>query len=335
MVYTQLSRIFATAEYSRVNILGDQVVAYFNNADSGLDIFIVVNNIGLRVYGMEELTEQGESLIQYFNRQGIWNIDMMYLICTNDIKRDSYMHESMQCWFLDAESRNLIIYENQPTDFAEMKENIASNAFLEEKRRSKRIFPWITIIIILINVAVYMVMEAKGSTLDTLYMLNHGASYWSYEFNNGEIYRLFTCMFMHFGFAHIFNNMLSLYIIGMQAEQIFGRIRYLVLYIVTGLFASIISSVYYMIIDDNVVSAGASGAIFGIIGAVLVAFWINRKSFDNMRGRLIAFIILIFYNIVGNGGVDNAAHIGGLVSGVILSLIMLKTHKKMREKKLS
>ena len=175
-----------------------------------------------------------------------------------------------------------------------------------------------TVLLILANIIVFFVLTAKGMTEDAEFMLGHGAMYVPYIINRGEYYRLFTSMFMHFGFDHLANNMVMLLVIGWNLEGEIGKIKFLIIYFLSGLSGNILSALWDMQTGDYAVSAGASGAIFGIVGAILYVAIRNR-------GRSL------YYGFT-SGGVDNFAHIGGLVSGLVLAVLLYwKRKRKYRE----
>lgn len=141
----------------------------------------------------------------------------------------------------------------------------------------------------------------------------------------GEWWRVFTAMFLHFGLAHIVFNMLALYVNGLLVERLFGSVAFLLLYIVSGLSGSIASLFWH----PNINSAGASGAIFGVIGALL-AFMVNPKTrlpasvVTAQRNSTLVFIAYNLANGAAHAGIDNAAHLGGLGAGFILGWLLAR-----------
>ena len=130
-------------------------------------------------------------------------------------------------------------------------------------------------------------------------------------------------MFMHFGFEHLVNNMVMLLVIGFTLEREIGTIKFLIIYLFSGLGGNLLSAVWDMMSGSFAVSAGASGAVFGIVGALLYVAIRNRGRIGDVSGRGLAFmVILSLYYGFTSGGVDNFAHIGGLLSGFILSTLL-------------
>lgn len=202
-----------------------------------------------------------------------------------------------------------------------------------EKRGNYQKKPYITILLAIANVIVFFVLTAQGMTEDPEFMLYHGAMYVPYIVENGEYYRLFSSMFLHFGFDHLMNNMIVLVVIGSNLEQELGKIKYLIIYFASGFCGNVLSAIWDIRIGSYAVSAGASGAIFGVIGALLYVAIRNRGRIGTINGRGIIFMIVVsLYYGFTSGGVDNAAHIGGLISGFILAVLLYwKRKSKYRQ----
>ncbi|MDY5647685.1 MAG: rhomboid family intramembrane serine protease [Lachnospiraceae bacterium] len=187
--------------------------------------------------------------------------------------------------------------------------------------------------IIVINVVVFCVLELFGSTEDAEYMALHGAAYtpWIYQYQ--EYYRLFTCMFMHFGISHLMNNMVVLFLLGDNVERAVGRWKYLVIYLMSGMAGSILSYAHAILTGDYAVSAGASGAIFGVIGALFYIVAVNKGRLEDMTTRKLGLLIVIsLYHGFTGSGVDNYAHIGGLAAGALLAAVLYRKKENHREK---
>ncbi len=188
--------------------------------------------------------------------------------------------------------------------------------------------PFITVFLIALNILVYLYLEFLGSTEQTSFMIVYGAVYAPLVWEEGEYYRLLTSIFMHFGITHLANNMLMLFVIGERLERVLGKVRYLLLYLFSGVGANVISLLSSMANYDINVSAGASGAIFGIIGALFVIIAKNHGRLEDLSLRQMAFmIILSLYFGFSSSGVDNAAHVGGLLLGMLLTLLIYRRPK--------
>lgn len=183
--------------------------------------------------------------------------------------------------------------------------------------------PLMTLILLAINVLVFFFVESQGSSYDSDFMIRMGAVYDPLILQDHEFYRLITHFFLHFGFDHLFNNMISLLILGYSLEQVMGRARFVSIYFLSGILAGITSIVYNIYVGQETVSCGASGAVYGLMGALLVMLIVgNRGRFSTEVPRYLLYIAISIYSGMQDTTIDNAAHIGGFVAGVIICLIM-------------
>ncbi len=139
----------------------------------------------------------------------------------------------------------------------------------------------------------------------------------------GQPWRLFTAMFLHVNLLHLLFNMYVLYLIGPQLERLFGHVRYLVLYLVAGLGGSVAS---FWFSDPHSVSAGASGAIFGLMAALVVAG-------HAVKADVTQVLVLIGINLAIGflvGGIDWRAHLGGLVTGALVAAVFAHAPRRRR-----
>ena len=162
-----------------------------------------------------------------------------------------------------------------------------------------------------------MYIFGNGSE-DVQTLVNFGANYAPYV-KSGQYYRLFTSMFLHIGIFHLICNMYSLYIVGKEIENIYGKLKYLLIFVLSGLCGSILSIAF----NDNVVSAGASGAIFGLLGSLL--YFGNRyRTYLGNKIKSSVIPIILINLLIGFtvSGIDIMCHIGGLVGGIFTSMIV-------------
>lgn len=139
-------------------------------------------------------------------------------------------------------------------------------------------------------------------------------------------------MFLHFGFEHLFNNMLLLFFIGDYLERAVGPLRYGVIYLLGGLGGSLLSFFYNLEIGREVVSAGASGAVFAVIGAMVYVVIVHKGKLEDISlQRLLLMAVLSIYFGIVSGGVDNVAHIGGFAAGFLLGMIVYRKGRHSRE----
>lgn len=190
--------------------------------------------------------------------------------------------------------------------------------------RLRRLLESPTIVLIALNTLVYLMMGVEGRrflNFDSELLLNWGANSGALT-SGGQWWRLLTSTFEHGGLLHIALNMWCLYSLGWLAELLFGRARFTLLYLMCGIGGSLGSICWHA----NGVSVGASGAIFGVAGALIPAMLLhsNAQLRTLLKGQLTSIALFVFYNLAfgaAASGIDNAAHIGGLLTGLILGAL--------------
>ncbi len=181
----------------------------------------------------------------------------------------------------------------------------------------------VTLLIVGINIAVFIVLSILGNTEDALFMLNHGAVFVPLVVDGGEYYRIFTSMFLHFGLQHLFYNMLVLIFLGDYLEAAVGKIRFLIIYLAGGIAGNLLSIAYELYTQEFAVSAGASGAIFSVTGALIYLVLRKKDRVPGLSGqRLILMAVLTILQGMTAIGIDNEAHIGGLAAGFLLGWLL-------------
>ena len=188
-----------------------------------------------------------------------------------------------------------------------------------------RNLPVMTTGLIVINVLVFLAMEILGDTQSTQFLYEHGGMYWPSVLEQGQWYRLVTHMFLHAGGEHLLNNMFMLGILGYQIEKNYGSIRYILTYFVSGIGGAVLSALFEMQMGEAAVCIGASGAVFGIFGAMLVMIFKNRRQMGEVSAPrlLILFVLMVFGNM--EEGVDWMAHLGGALLGKVESGLICST----------
>ena len=187
----------------------------------------------------------------------------------------------------------------------------------------------VTMIIIAINVVLYIItaiMSKNILDINAYVLLYMGGNYGALV-SKGQVWRLLTCAFLHGGLIHILCNMYALYAIGPQVEILFGRVKDIIIYFFSAIGGSLLS----FTCSPNNLSIGASGAIFGLFGAMVVFVLkykdrIPKKVLNNLFGVII-LNLLIGFNLQG---IDNFGHIGGLLAGALVAFLILTKEAKDR-----
>ena len=180
----------------------------------------------------------------------------------------------------------------------------------------------VTYLMFTANVVVWIGLETTGGSSNLDNIVRWGANYGP-AIVNGEFWRLISATFIHIGFFHLLLNMAALIIFGREVEKIFGWKAFAICYLTAGVGGGIVS-VYWQ--SFGTVSAGASGALFGLLGSFGSYILLNRKSLDAVFQRSIRFLgFILFVNIAISiliPAIDGAAHVGGLVVGMILGVLL-------------
>ena len=257
-------------------------------------------------------TSLGEDVKLPDNENNMLNI---FISKTSEIKNDNLIE-----LFPDIVEKTS--HEEKGIDlFVKISDDINKESFAKSKRVEK-IFsmkkPLITYLIILICVVLFISMYifGDGSTYVRT-LIDFGGNAVAYT-KRGEYYRLFTSIFLHAGIIHLLCNMYSLYVIGPQAESFYGKIKYLILFLFSGISGGLLSTA---LSGHDAVSVGASGAIFGLLGAILYFGYHYRVYLGNvLKSQIIPLIILNLIIGFSFSGIDNFAHIGGLIGGIFASM---------------
>ncbi len=176
----------------------------------------------------------------------------------------------------------------------------------------------VTKVLIAINVVVFLVEVATGALNSILEQVRLGGLVPAYVALNHEYWRMFTVMFLHESFLHILFNMVALWFLGEYTEAILGHVKFLVLYLVTGLAGSVL---IVLLAAPLGVTVGASGAIFGVFGALIAYAYLNRHHDYMARAMFGQLMFWLMLNVVlgfTQSGLSWQGHVGGFVTGFVL-----------------
>ena len=273
-----------------------------------------------------------ESLEKTFFLRGYKQVDILFVIFTNNpFDYKSLADSDFAFWLSDMNEKRIISYSSDDDSFSDIRPKLENALVLTDSKRSNRIKsnisntqkkPVFALIFALINTMIFIGFELFGDINDVIRLYSFGALEWHSVIEQSEYYRLFTSMFIHFDFSHLSSNMISLLAISSHLEPSISHIRYIVIYIVSGLCASISSVIYHAHIDETVISVGASGAIFGVFGAYAVYALFNKLNGQYVSaGRIAIVSLLMLYSGMSSPSIDNAAHLGGIICGCLIAFI--------------
>ncbi|MCM1158448.1 MAG: rhomboid family intramembrane serine protease [Bacteroidales bacterium] len=243
----------------------------------------------------------------------------------------AFVERLSNVWLVAEDTGRIYVFENQPQQFDDLYKYLDEGVQRPGKsyqRAGLFVLTPVNVIIVIVNIICFLLVILINGGYYAVYdmeiMLKMGAL--SYDtFMQGAWYQIVTSIFLHFGLSHLLNNMLLLFYAGCELERRIGSFPYFVLYFLSGICGNIVSLVYYHDIGEKAVSAGASGAIFGIIGALMVVLVGKDTKTENLTPvRLFFLAVLTIHYGITTTGVDNAAHIGGLLSGIIGGFLLSK-----------
>lgn len=325
----KLLHYFITEEgYNPIVLHGAKDEIWLENLDSDYKIVRIVSNY---IHNMEQFdfdTFKTKQIVKQIKRktftfnvntlsiytdigdnvkiQPVDNIDCVYIKDIQDIDKYDILKETFPSLKndLNMKEKGIELFTKLTGDINESNEKKAA--------KTKDIFevkkPIITYILFGLNILIYILMMLFGQNeIISLFGLYPPAVL------SGQYYRLLTSMFLHANLLHLIFNMYALYIIGSQIENFFGKTKYLFTYIFSGVIAGLMSMIF-----TNAWSVGASGAIFGLLGALLYFGYHYRMYLGTViKSQIIPIIIVNLIIGFSSTGIDNAAHIGGLIGGVI------------------
>ena len=337
MVYDNILKFLGQQNFALTRT-AERNITILRNYEAGREIYcVLIDSTAGSIWSPSRVRSINERLTYY---NGAYN-DVLFLVVTDNVERDRILAQAdgVRLWIIDDRTGELIVYENQPEDFYGLRFGIAQNAsvdfYPEGGRKSgssktgvfsgiERI-PYVTVVLIAANITYFIILLLNGALSHTSLMLRMGANYGVYVFERFQYWRLISAMFMHFSLSHLAGNMLYLAAAGYNLEKRIGHLKFFLIYMLSGFGANLVSAGYYYLAGSNTVSAGASGAVYGLIGAILYITVKDKKNIRPRRLYLRIGIILVFlyYSNFTADGVDAVAHIAGLVFGFLLSIALL------------
>lgn len=348
----KLLHYFITEEgYNPIVLHGAQNEIWLENLDNPYKIVRIVSNY---IHNDEQLnfdlirTKQISKKIK--KKTFCFNLKTLSIFINlgdnvHILEKDSYTFDNIDC--IDVKriediSKYRFVIEEFPTIvkrtnfvekgfelFAKLSKEISDKSG-EDAKRAEDIFkkkkPIVTYILIGINVLLFLLMYLYGNgSTDTRTLLNFGANYPAF-IKAGEYYRLVTSAFLHIGLLHLVLNMYALYIIGAQLEGFLGKVKFLIVYLGSAILGNLMSMLFF-----DGISAGASGAIFGLLGSLLYFGYHYRVYLGTVvKSQIIPLIIINLIIGFTSSSINNAAHLGGLVSGILLSIMVGIKYKTSR-----
>ena len=341
----KLLHYFVTEQnYSPIILKGVQNEIWLENLNSDYKIIRLVSNyihnneqMELDLYRTEQIMQKIKKKTMSFSinalsifvnlgenvtlEDNVSNMDLVNIKDINDLKKYEFVLDEFPTITKDTnfKEKGFELFMKLTKEIGERNE--------EEAKKAEDIFtkknPIITKIILAINILVYILSYIYGQN----FIVGNFGNY-APAIQSGEWYRLITSAFVHVSIIHLLCNMYALYIIGTQIENFFGKLRYSIIYLGSAITGSMLS----MLFNTSNYSIGASGAIFGLLGALLYFGYHYRVYLDSViKSQILPIIILNLSIGFMIPGIDNACHIGGLLGGVLISMavgVKYKSNKR-------
>lgn len=330
--------------YGKFQTPGKESTVYFQNQGSFTSVIHLMDLPKGFAIAPDVYLQIKSQLVQQFERRGFEEVHILTVVLVENEEVDvSFSKEDSFSWIVNKASRTMFIPDGHAEDFYGMKRKILScledsdseeyfydnleMQMQQEKVKTKQPFykqPFVNYGIVTINIILFLLCLFAG---DGLYQ--KGMMYPKAVLEQGKWYQLFTSMFLHGDQNHIFGNMILLFLLGNKVETYIGHIKYLILYLLSGIAGNLLSLFYSYTIQDFVPSLGASGAVYGVVGIFLFILILNKGKVEDITiGRYVFVFAYSLYLGFRSTNVDNMAHIGGLLAGFLLGIILYRKKKE-------
>lgn len=340
LTLNRLEALFLAQGYEKLPSNLPEFNFYCHREMQGINVLHVIDYRPELYISGDQYAHLQEKIREFFVKRGEPEIHVMTLILSEDTEKARRLCEQDAfCWIIDTRAFRLIVHETQTSDFygwkgileeflfAAARETVAEAA-ADAPKEKFHLAP-VSVSLVAVNVIVFLICTFTGELL-----YNKGA-FGVTELLQGDVYRLLTSMFLHGSVQHLFSNMIVLYYVGEIVERELGPFPYAVLYLLSGLAGNIFSAGYELMTGNFGSSVGASGAVFGVEGALLLLVMLHRGRLSTMTAGRVAFAIAFsLYCGFTSVGVNNAAHVGGVLMGFFTAAIIaaIKNRSKFSPK---
>lgn len=339
----QIDLFFTNAGYHKLYSNKEEIVVYFENQIQFLSVIMLLDlEEGMALFS-DTYRYVRQQIIRQFKEKGFEDVHLLTLLISRDAaSAGEIIKDEPFAWVVDALARRLLVPEGHVEDFYGLKSSIeecirhgGDDTALELEGNAKgdwlfilRNKAFVSYAVVILNFVIFTACIFGG---DAFY--EFGTMYPREVIGEGRWYQLVVSMFFHASAQHIFGNMLLLYLLGDIVELRLGHVRYLVLYLLAGIGGNLLSLLYSFLQADAVGSLGASGAIYGVVGAFLWILICNKGRIGNvLLPRALFMFGYSLYLGFTSTHVDNAAHVGGLFAGFLLAVVLYqKERRKVNE----
>lgn len=336
MIYEHLENLLTEQGFCKVASNLPEFSFFFRRESAYVNVLHVIDYIPELNITEDQYVHIKEKIRDFFRIKGFNEVHILSLLIGEDIEKAKRLcGNDPFCWLIDSAGNRLMIHENQVADFYGMKgllekflDEISAVPAMEQENaygpahggnaesvKEQIHLSWGNILLVAVNVLLFIICTFTGELV-----YNIGVFSVMDLIQKGEWYRMISSMFLHVDIGHLVSNMLVLYYLGNAVEKKMGHLPYLILYFVSGLVGNVFSAGYELLTGFYVSSIGASGAVFGVEGALLMLALLHRgKLVEATTGRIAFSIAFSLYCGFTSRNVDNAAHIGGLLMGFLMA----------------
>ena len=333
MIVKNLIHALSEHDYKIAKIEGGDYTFLCKTNNEEISTIVIIDDIK---YPKLADTEQCESINKSFENtfllRGYIKVETLFLILTDKpYGFKNFSEGKFLFWVADLYSERLLSFMENDVAFDHLRTVIEESLSKPVKKsftvknRALRNFlsqPFVTVTLIIINILIFIYKDMILDFIDQQIFLVKYSNISTVTFSAKQYYRLFTCTFLHSDFSHLASNMMSLFFVGYYLEPIMGHIKYIILYLLSGIFASVCSVVYFTGAGVTALCIGASGAVFGVLGAYVTFALLGRfERYQLSIPRILLMVGLALFGGMQNTNIDNAAHIGGIIFGSILAYI--------------
>ena len=319
----------AEAGYQLISCNIPSISLYIMESDNeSTPVIVTIDETQGLILDLEQFQHISYQLREFLKERSLYHCVFMYLLISEDDTSPKRLFPEFKNFWRIIPSQGVVMaYEDADPLFTplqhQLEQKIAAQTPSQENHSDKKIYdyPLVTIILVAVNVLIFLYSDLiSGKNAE---ITDWGALGTVSITERHEWYRFITSMFLHIDGEHLFNNMVVLYFIGVYLENYLGHGKYLLLYFSTGLLAGCTSIVYNIVINDPTPSVGASGAIFGVIGGLVVAILQTHKRRRELDIRRVFFMVFLsLYSGFTSQGVNNTAHVGGFISGILICILL-------------
>lgn len=342
--------------YKSVDMPEEGVNVFYSGDKRNMSSFCFIDNDVINAPSAEHYKFIKQKIKETYDKAGYEDYSLILILVARDINNARKAVAGIAgYWLINSDTKRLIIYDDQPQELNGMRarleyylegdasfgdNNMMSHNMNENNiaryRRNRTISGYATMsnIIIAVNVLAFLLALPGGDVTSALYIEKLGGLTVD-GIKAGEYYRMFTCMFLHFGATHLIYNMLFIFAFGNTIEPFLGRLRLAIIYFGGGLGGSVVAYLYNAEHDNMTVTAGASGAAYALMGGLIALAILDARSrrFNNPIGLIVIAILFISEGFTPGSNVSNSAHIGGIVSGFVIAIIVILVGNMLQELK--